>query len=195
MPPPLRFNPALTYNPILLWCKLWPFGHTKIQRIITESGPINEDLCDWLSWPRWSVESGHGWMKQAGGLWAPFTLLMVWRHHHNCLNLKQVNHHNRLVVTKSLWMIYSRWRFGVFRKWKYFSVPSHRAHNDNNNNNDRVFNHIITIIINSWYFIVVNHWVDVQYLFNTDYVIKDNMIQVQIYYSLSSGCSFSLFLY
>lgn len=74
----------------------------------------------------WSVESGHGWMKQAGGLWAPFTLLMAWRHHHNCLNLKQVNH-NRLVVTKSLWMIYPRWRFGVFRKWKYVSVPSHRA--------------------------------------------------------------------
>ena len=25
--------------------------------------------------------------------------------------------------------------------------------------------------------IVVNHWFDVQYLFNTDYVIMDNMIQ------------------
>lgn len=50
--------------------------------------------------------------------------------------------------------------------------------------------HIIPLPINSWYFIVVTHWIDVQYLFNTDSVITDDTVPVQIQYSsVSSGCS------
>lgn len=45
VPPPLRFNPALTDNLLLLWCKFWSLDHIKIW-INTESGAINEDLCD-----------------------------------------------------------------------------------------------------------------------------------------------------
>lgn len=81
-------------------------------------------------------------------------------------------------------MISPQWRFAVSRKWKDFSVSSDRAELDgaahHDNKNDHIFNHIITIILDSWYFIVVNHWFDVQDLFNTDYVIMDNMVQVQI---------------
>lgn len=71
------------------------------------------------------------------------------------------------------------------------------AYSDNNNDNP-IFVHIIItfIMINNWYFFVVNHWFGMQCLFNTDYVIMDNMIQVQIqYYSVSSRCSFGWFFF
>lgn len=200
MPPPLRCSPTLTDNLILLWCKFWSIGYIKIHKLDHYWKPT----CQWGSlWRDWhelgdlrdlDMVSVAGWSKQETlGTLSPYW----WS-----------NSIATIVLTESKW-IRTGQRWPKASEWFTLSggLVSPESENISVFHKHETAQLKITTMIIFWIMsllllstagIVVNHWFDVQYLFNTDYVIMDNMIQAFTFkykIILSSWCSFSLFLY